>query len=133
MRWKSDIKAECCAGSEDESGSLLSNDEVGHASRFFPPHTRGAGALGACADGRLVDICLAKPIKVGSSLSLRAGRPHAGSDVLSQFFREMTKKISAPRVPAIKTQVVNETSSPFLETPAQTFVENQAFFFNCCY
>lgn len=32
MRWKSDLKAaECCAASEDESGSLRSSDEVGHA------------------------------------------------------------------------------------------------------
>lgn len=28
MRWKSEVKAECCAVSEDENGSLLSNDEV---------------------------------------------------------------------------------------------------------
>lgn len=32
MRWKSDLKAaECCAASEDESGSQRSSDEVGHA------------------------------------------------------------------------------------------------------
>lgn len=28
MRWKSEVKVECCVVSEDETGSLLSNDEV---------------------------------------------------------------------------------------------------------
>lgn len=28
MRWKSEVKVECCMVSESETGSLLSNDEV---------------------------------------------------------------------------------------------------------
>lgn len=28
MRWKSEVKVECCAVNDNEDGSLLSNDEV---------------------------------------------------------------------------------------------------------
>lgn len=34
MRWKSEVKVECCMVNESETGSLLSNDEVSNGTCF---------------------------------------------------------------------------------------------------
>lgn len=65
MRWKSDLTAaECCAASEDESGSLRSGDEVGHAdssvdvwpSRVGPNQLRAPGLVPTLGWGAIFKI-----------------------------------------------------------------------------
>lgn len=117
MRWKSDLKAaECCAASEDESGSLRSGDEVGHADSSVGDVGAGVGV------GLVGTVQLRGPGHVNE--------PRGPIFTILQKQREKKKKRGRPpRTGAIKTQVVNETSSPFGNARAAVYLLRTEPFF----
>ena len=107
MRWKSEVKVECCVVSEDESGSVLSNDEVFFFFFFFY----------RCCDWATPGFEVIK-LKCGfgggrpQPLSLEPVRSTRWQLGIFTIWRNVAENYPSLNS-AIKTQVVNETSSPF--------------------